>query len=302
MSRIKGIFISPRGEIRLGWLLLTAAVMYALAAVGVYGMYWRVYNTMMDIWCVTAENVARAPGWVQFLYGWSNVIVQLIESTVLIGFAEALRRMAGVTRERRGVFKNAVRGAALAGGCVVLIWLILMLIGSVRPGWSLSRPAFSVNTVALLLTTFAAAAADGCFFYGALYGMMKKRLPMRAALIAGAVLITLMQGDIQPVAGGNSYIASLVCFMLVERYGLTSAVGFRFAWDYLDRAVFGFAGASAALYETYPVNLYWLSGGNEGIMSGFLTMFILAAAALLLIRRMGSLSLQRLKKKNKSLS
>lgn len=295
MNRIKRAFIGPRGEIRSGWLMLMAAVLYVLAAVGVYGVYWRVYNTMMDIWCVTAENVARAPGWVQFLYSWSNVIVQLLESAALIGFAAVLNRWAGVEREKGAGAKGAACGVGLAAGCVALIWLILLLTGSVRLGWRLSRPNFSVNTMAMLITALAAAAAEGCFLYGAVYGMMKKRLPIWMALIAAAVINMAMNGLAARGAWVNSCLIAIVCCLLAERYGLISAVGFRFAWNFLDRAVFGFAGAAGALYETYPVNLYWLNGGHAGVMSGLLTTFILAAAAFFLIRRTGVFSVPKLK-------
>ena len=79
MVNFKGIWIDRRGEIRLGWLLLTAAVLYVAAAVGIYELYWHLYRTMMEIWCVTAENIVRAPAAVQFLYSWSNVIVQVLQ-------------------------------------------------------------------------------------------------------------------------------------------------------------------------------------------------------------------------------
>lgn len=58
--KLKGAFVNRRGVIRAGWLLLAAATMYLLADGGVYYLYWYLYRTMMAIWGVTGENVARA--------------------------------------------------------------------------------------------------------------------------------------------------------------------------------------------------------------------------------------------------
>jgi len=80
------------------------------------------------------------------------------------------------------------------------------------------------------------------------------------------------------------FIYTLVCALLTDRMGAGAAIGFRFAWSYLDQAVLGFAGAQTALYETYPVNMYWLSGGNGGLMCGLLTTLMLCAAAVMLVR------------------
>lgn len=296
---MKQVFLNRRGEIRLGWLLLAAAVLYTLAAVGVSELYWYLYRTMMGIWCITSENISRAPGAVQFLYSWSNVIVQLIQSAFLIGCSWLLARMARLENEKKPV-ASIRKGIAAGAGGVTLIWLVLMITGCVRQGWRLSRPDFSVNTLAILLTTFSSAFSEGCFVFGALYGMMKKRLPVWAALGGLAVIHVLMNGSMQPVMIINGLLTALVCCLLREEAGLGAAVGFRFAWGYFDRGIFGFAGAAGALYETYPVNLYWLSGGNKGILNGILTTFILAMLAYWLLYRSGMISRPILKMKSKS--
>lgn len=300
MKKIKAIFIGSCGGMRLGWLAAAAAVMYAAAAVGVYEGYWYLYRTMMNIWCVTGENIARAPGAVQFLYSWSNVIVQLLQNVILIGFAACLKKIAGLRGEENGLGRGYVKGAALGALCVAAIWCALMLTGSVRLGWRLSRPAFSVNTFALLLTTFAAALAEGAFLYGAVYGIMKKRLPAWAALCVMMIVNALHIGGLLPAALMNGMLLAAVCCLLTEKFGLGAAVGFRFAWSWLETAVFGFAGSAAALYETYPVNLYWLCGGNAGIMNGAVTSAALIGIIYLLVRKGCPVSLPKWKKRSKS--
>ena len=293
------VFLNRRGEGRLGWLLLTAAVLYTLATIGVYELYWYLYRTMMGIWCITGENIVRAPAAVQFLYSWSNVIVQLIQSAFLIGCSWLLGRMDRLGKAEISV-GSAGKGIMAGAGGVTLIWLLLMITGCVRPGWRLSRPDFSVNTLAVLLTTFSAAFSEGCLVYGALYGMMKKRLPVWAALSGTAVIHVLMNGSMQPVMIVNGLLTALVCCLLREQAGLGAAVGFRFAWGYFDRGIFGFAGAAGALYEMYPVNLYWLNGGNAGILNGTLATLVLAVYICRLLVSSGRISRPILKKRSKS--
>lgn len=299
MKNVKTIFIGRHGSVRLVWLMVIAAVMYVAAAVSLYEGYWYLYRTMMNIWCVTSENVARAPGAVQFLYSWSKVIVQLLQNALLIGFAAVLYKFAGLELNK-AVKKELMLGAGCGAVCIAVIWCMLMLTGSVRLGWRLSRPAFSVNTLALLITTFMASLSEGLFFFGAMYGMMKKRLPKWAVPAVTMVLFALHMGSVLPAAFMNGMLTALVCCLMADKYGLGAAVGLRFVWTYLDHAVFGFAGAAAALYETYPVNLYWLCGGNAGIMNGVMTSAALIIVIYLLIRNDCSVSLLKRNKRSKS--
>lgn len=302
MNRMKKVFVNGSGEIRRGWLLAIAAFMYA-AVIGVYYLYWYGYGMMMEIWGVNSGNISRAPGAVQFLYSWSNVIVQLIQGALLTAAAVGLSRLAGLKgRGLEGaVIKRAGIGMGIGAVCIIVIWCILMLTGSVRQGWRMSRPAFSINTFALILTTGAAAIGEGAFLYGSVYGLLKKRLPVWAALAGIAVLNALMSGTILPAALINSALLALVCCLLLDKCGLAAVIGFRAAWGYLTQAVFGFAGATAALYETYPVNMYWLNGGNAGIMNGAITAIALLAIACRLLKGRVDVRIPvRMKKRSKS--
>jgi len=172
-------------------------------------------------------------------------------------------------------------------GMLTALCVVLMMLGSVRLGWRITRPQVSINTLALLLTTLCAAAGEGLFFYHGLYGGMKKRLPVWAALcgmMAVNLILVLISGMYHPIRLINGALSALVCALLADKIGIAATIGFRWGWSWFDQAVFGFAGAQAALYETYPVNLYWLCGGNNGLMSGILTAVVLGALTVWLMR------------------
>lgn len=284
MKKVKRIFVNERNRLRLPWFLLLAVCLYAASTVGVSRVYWLTYNRLMEIWGITGRNIALAPGFVQALYKWSYVIVQALQNVLLIATGVFLYRLtgtAGEARRKTGGKRVWWTPAALGAACLFGLWGFLMLSGSVRLGWRITKPAFSVNTLAVLLTASTGAAAEAAFLYTAVYGEMKKRLPVWAAqagmMLVSAILMLAAGG--QPVMLLSGGLTALVCCCLTDRYGALPAAGFRFAWVYLETAVFGFAGASAALYETYPVNLYWLSGGNAGLMNGWAAAAVLAGTA-----------------------
>ena len=302
MKRFDNIFRGKSGEIKIGWLLALAACLYLLAE-GVYYGYWSVYGMMMDVWGITENNVMRAPAAVRLLYRWSGVIGQLMRNTVLAASGILLCRLTNTdlknAEEKKGRFWGP---AALGAAGVTGLWCLLMLTGSVRLGWRITKPVFSVNTFALLLTNLSAAAAEGIFLYGAVYGSMKKRLPVWAArgVVAGIAALMIAPTGVGAAVLVNILLMSVALCLLTDAYGVLPMAGFGFAWNYLCQAVFGFAGASAALYETYPVNLYWLNGGNSGVMYGAAVTLILTAIIFRQIKAVGMIKELLRKARSKS--
>ncbi len=282
--KIRSLFVNEEKAVRTGWIIVLAAGLYLLADGGVYQLYWYLYRTMMGIWGVTGENIARAPAAVRFLYSWSNVIGQILISgavccaAVWLGRACRTERKTGAGESGRAFGAGVGVGAALTAG----VWAALMLTGSVRLGWRLTRPEITVNTLALLITTLSSACAESMFVYGAFRQCVKKRLPAWAAPVVGvvwSVLFLLLDGVAYAPALIGGGLAALAVWGMAERFGTAAAAGFLFAGSFLEQAVFGFAGAQAALYETYPVNMYWLNGGSGGVGSGVMMMAALAGLA-----------------------
>ena len=287
MSKGKAIFIDRQGRMRLGWLLCACVILYAAAAFGVYYGYWNLYRTMMGIWGVTGENVRRAPAAVRFLYSWSGVIEQMLEGAAVMAAAWAVHKLDGRTWNK-GSAAGYAFGAGVGAAGIGLIWIVMLLSGCARLGWRLTAPEISVNTFALLLTAFVSASAECLFLCSAVCESTEKRLPgwaARAAAAAFCLLMCLAEGITEPVMLINAALTAWTVCLLAKRRGVSAAIGFRFIWEYLSQAVFGFAGAAAALYETYPVNVYWLNGGNSGVMNGVLTTAVLCGLLALLIRK-----------------
>lgn len=290
MDTIKRVFCNRRGSARLLWLLSLSALLYWLSVYAVPALYWLVYTRMMNVWGVTRANVARAPGIVQALYRFSALIATLIESAMLLLSARLLNGLFHVrpTQTARGFLKGACAG--MAG--LFVIWVLLLMMGNVRLGWRLTKPVFSLNTAALLVTTAAEALGESCFLYGALRLLLNERLPAWSAALCMAIvgmLDAFLNDAFTPLMLINGALATLVCATLCNAEDIAPAVGFRFSWNYMDRAILGFAGSTAALYETYPVNRYWLNGGNLSINAGAAVTFLyLALLAMQYMRKRGA--------------
>ncbi len=288
MYRFNSVFKNRLGETRLIWVLLFAAFLYAFSMYGVSTLYWRIYQRMMSIWGVTSANISRAPGIVQFLYRFSALIVVLLQNGCLLVSARWLAALSAVKTSwsKRGFWQGVLLGTA----GVVLIWAFSMLIGCVRLGASLKCPSFSANTAAIILTALFSAAGDGYFLYGVFKRVLIKRLPFWLMLLSIALFHTcmaLMKGNTFGMSLFNAALMATTCALLAEDGQILQAIGFRMAWIYMDEGILGFSGSQAALYETYPVNLYWLNGGNGGLNASLLSCLLLAgmSATLLYIQR-----------------
>lgn len=288
MYRLKSIFKNRLGEIRLIWLLLFAAFLYGLSMYGVSALYWSIYHKMMGIWGVTSANISRAPGIVQFLYRFSALIAVLIQNGCLLLSARWLAAVSDMNTpwSKRGFWQGILLGTA----GVVLIWAFCMALGCVRLGASLKCPSFSINTAAIMLTSLISAAGEGYFLYGIFKRVLMKRLSFWLALSSIALFnmcIALLNGNSFFMSLLNAALMATTCALLAEDGRISQMIGFRMAWVYMDQGILGFAGSQAALYETYPVNLYWLNGGNGGLNASLLSCLLLAgmSATLLYIRR-----------------
>ncbi|MBQ2956188.1 MAG: hypothetical protein IJE08_06990, partial [Clostridia bacterium] len=119
-------------------------------------------------------------------------------------------------------------------------------------------------------------------------------------VVAGIAALMIAPTGVGAAVLVNILLMSVALCLLTDAYGVLPMAGFGFAWNYLCQAVFGFAGASAALYETYPVNLYWLNGGNSGVMYGAAVTLILTAIIFRQIKAVGMIKELLRKARSKS--
>ncbi|MBQ8954101.1 MAG: hypothetical protein IJ048_08290, partial [Clostridia bacterium] len=141
-----------------------------------------------------------------------------------------------------------------------------------------------VSALVMTLTVALSAAAYLSWVVGLIFRFLQSRLPWQAALAISTLLLApalLDSFKIDAPLAVNLLLCGAVCSLSAKNTESWAwGWGFLCAVWVLERAVLGFPGYTAALYETYPVNYYWLNGGENGIWHGMaMTLFMLCHAA-----------------------
>ena len=277
------------GWIRTALAVLMALCLYALCVPGAEWLYWTGFNALMRLWGVTDRNIARAPLLVRLFARYSGVLLTLVQSALLFGLSRRVMKAFSLDApEKAGRGSACARGALCGAGSLLVLWILLLLIDNMRLGRSLLRPAWSVNAVLLPVTLAATAGAGLCWGLGLLYRLFERSLPEPFAVALGALLlapVTLGSAHIDAMVAVNTLLCGAVLCLSVKRKGSRAwAFGFLCAVWILERAALGFPGYAAALYETYPVNYYWLNGGERGLWHGAAMTALLLCQIMLLIR------------------
>ncbi|MBO4298829.1 MAG: hypothetical protein J5998_08505 [Clostridia bacterium] len=286
MRPLKRLLKNRSGQVRLMIVLLAALAVYALCVPAAEWLYWTGFNALLKLWGITDRNIARAPWPVRQFARFSGVVLTLVQGALLFALSRAMTRfLPGRMASWRG---RACAGGA-AGGAVslLLLWGVLVLADNMRLGWPLSRPAWSIDAALLSLTAAVTAAAGLCWGL-TLFSFLERSLPEAFAVALGTLLlapVTLSSAHIDAPAVVNTLLCGMVCCLSLKRKGSWAwAAGFLSALWIMERAVLGFPGFDAALFETYPVNYYWVNGGEKGLWNGAAMTVLLLGWAALFIR------------------
>ncbi|MBR3503111.1 MAG: hypothetical protein IKO07_02565 [Clostridia bacterium] len=291
---IEKILKNKGGKTRVIIAIAAAAAVLAACVPLVEWLYWTGFNALMSLWGVTERNIARAPWLVRQFARFSNVTLTLIQGGLLLACSRRLIRWKAleIPREttRRAAFRQCLDGLAKGAGSVLALWLALLALDNVRLGRSLLRPAWSVNAIILPVTLAVFAAAAACWGVGLVFRFLESRMPWPAAAVIASPLLSLLLLDSAKIDAAlvvNLLLCGAVCCDAARRTGSWAwAAGFVFGLWLLERALLGFPGYSAALYETYPVNYFWLNGGESGLWHSAALAFIMLCHLASLERRL----------------
>ena len=258
-------------------MLALAACLYGASVYGLAALYWLAYNGLMGLWGVTADNLYRAPVAIRLWAAWARVLLACGQGACLCALSRLFARRARLQPDW-GDEGGFLRGSACGGAWMTLLWGVFLLSRLVRVDGSLGSPNVSVNALALLHTSFWAAIGATALLLGVVEPLLRRYLPPAAALGGTLLLFALLQfpaGGLSGLCAANLLLLGGVLLIEAHRGGVARAAGWLFALRCAEQAIFGFPGASGALYETYPVRLYPLSGGNSGVWYGLATTILL---------------------------
>jgi hypothetical protein len=230
---------------------------------------------LFSIWNVTAENVARAPQWIQWLYAVWPLLISFVQGAAVWALALILARVFRADlRLRGGFFPGLAASAALTLAAVALFCALDVM----RFGYALTQPQMS--GLSALLLAAAAAQAAGAVFATGLIGAIASGWSRAASLAAAAIFYALFFGKWTPLGLINGALFGLGLELMREKSGgVAPAAGFLMGFSALTTALIGFpARQIGAVYEFYPVSKPWLTGGDAGVWAGlFMTVALIGA-------------------------
>lgn len=283
-AAFKGLFLNREGQMRRGLKLAFAIAAVFLAAWAVPMGATVLFGRLFEVWGVTSENVARAPGWAQLLYGGFAYVSGFLQGAAIWLAARLMGRALGARVEMgKGLCAGIAAGAVAAFGLLAL----LRLLDVMRFGHALTRPAFSALTP--MLMAFLVAQALGAVMATGMIGEILSGWHKSAAYAGCALLYALLFGRWTPIGLlSGALFGGLVWLTRENKGGVAPATGFLSVFSLLTVAVFGMPPWSqGALYETYHVSKPWLTGGEAGHWGGLLlpAVFLLLIAGLALPSR-----------------
>lgn len=317
-SRRKGIFRSPDGGLRGGWLLAVSLLCYTLVALGLRFALAAGFGRLFYVWGVDATTTFLAPKWAQMLYRWHGAIGKAITALALVALSVGLRWAWQKQDSRKEAFPlrgmwraapdegpppSSLRAAlwfALLGHALALAALLLGLIpDSLRPDWPLTAPRFTLALVALCAFTLLSILAEELFTKRVLYDGVKARWGVGWAVgIACAAVFLVGGGWAANVVGVvNGLLMALLACAVYASCGIWAAVGLRFGWSVATVFLLGFGGGEASVYRFYGVSEALLTGGDAGPACGLWTTILLTASLLWLKRERAKDVIKRIRRK-----
>ncbi len=290
--RERGIFRSPDGGLRGGWLLAVSLLCYALVAVGLRLALSAGFNALFRAWGVDAATAHRAPAWAQWIYRWHGSVVAALTACVLIALCALLREIGfggnvfPANPDKRGALRALMR-AALLGLALALAALLLGLIpDSVRPEWPLTAPRFTPALIALCAVALLSTLAEELFTKRVLYDGIQPRWGVGwAVATACAAHFIVGSGWAGSAVGAvNALLMALLACSVYARFGLWASVGLRFGWSVATVLLMGYGGGEASVYRFYGVSEALLTGGDAGPVYGLWATLLMACALLWLER------------------
>jgi membrane protease YdiL (CAAX protease family) len=203
------------------------------------------------------------------------------------------------------VFFLSAIGPSIAYLCIILVSLFFILITNIRPRPGNPLPGALLGTLAITVTfglmlAIGSIAIDGLnsdvamvvltgllfqllvavgeevSFRGYLFADLRSQFGLPAAIIlssAGFALLhinSMLSNGVNPVSAAIALVtitaAGATLALLTMRWGLLSAMGFHFAWNFLQYSVFGIglAGEFSSIVRLTGVGDILLNGGQYG--------------------------------------
>ena len=110
--RRRGIFRSPDGGLRGGWLLAVSLLCYVFVALGLRLALAAGFGRLFLAWGVDASTASLAPAWARWVYRWHGTVASALTALALVALSLGLRRLwQGPSSKRKEALSEYPKGS-----------------------------------------------------------------------------------------------------------------------------------------------------------------------------------------------
>lgn len=283
LQQIKHIFFNSESTLRMGWTLLFGVGGYYIV---MFCLYWglsAIFGALFEAWNLTTTNLMRAPLWAQFIVAWhsnfADALAYVVPACLLLWLAKCPKTVF----QARWVGRSVLAGIGIAAGLTA----VALLSDSLRMEWPLWEPLLHlgqpIGFVLLLLGRWNSEVLSKQFVFTKVRVHWGRGWAYLGATVLTFVLYAPWSQNVSYMV--NAVLLGIVSCALFERGGLWASMGFQASWTIWASEIFAFpnvASTTRPVYALYHVSDAWLTGGNNGPMSGlWMTLWLCLLAGVL---------------------
>lgn len=293
---MKGIFVNKNSQVRSGWKIATVFSSFFLATNIITGVIIAGYTTFLIANKKVASNdftafvkeINRMVTNINSPLGFTCNLTQCLCMILFIllfwkVFDKKPIREIGLISIKVG-YKDLIKGLIFGAVSLVLVFIFLLVSGSITLVNPLSKPNFSLSLITGLIIFIFVGINEEMFSRGYCITVLKQTGSRWLPVVLSSVIFALMH-SFNPGMSLFSYInlflyALLAAYMYIKSNNLWLPIGYHIAWNYFQGNVFGFLVSGQGAEGIYTLknstdNL--LNGGKFGPEGGIVVTAILIA-------------------------
>ena len=240
------------------------------------------FASMFEAWGITTDNIYLAPAWAVSVLRYHGQVINLMQAAIIVVASMASKRwllqkphVQWGTGALRGAFIGAAVGVIVLGG--------LLLLDGVRMGWRVSQVRLSGGVFIGIGAYALMAIAYECLFRDLIFSSLDQVHPLWAMGISAALFSFADTSVLFGVGQMNALLLGIVLGFIYRKTGsIATGSMLWFSLNAIRYPIMGSFGSvdgmvSGTMFELYPAQLNWLSGGQWGPQAGLMMTAVLLA-------------------------
>lgn len=267
MFFFRGIFTNRDRELRSGWRIAAALMIYILLSF-LLGYVAQLLSPHREVLTV--------------IIPYTGEVAMILAALITLRIIDEKRPSEmGLISFRRG-FRDFIFGLLLGAVLMTLIFVLLLAFGQVALANGLSDPVWSHFLWSGLILYIFVGFAEEIFFRGYCMTALKQTGHTWVVVIVSSLIFSIAHGlnpNVSVLGLANIFIVGLLfAFMFLKTGNLWLPIGFHISWNYFQGSIFGFPVSGTEPHGIYNIGrvegALW-SGGSFGPEGGLIATVML---------------------------